>query len=79
VSQSRILKPLLLLCLIGAAVAIAACGDSDSSDSTSADSSTSSTSLADCTPDTLDTLSSRVRYPSSLSRHSAPTWNSIAR
>jgi polar amino acid transport system substrate-binding protein len=58
VSQSRILKPLLLLCLIGAAVAIAACGDSDSSDSTSADSSTSSTSLADCTPDTLDTLKS---------------------
>ena len=57
-SQSRILKPLLLLCLIGAAVAIAACGDSDSSDSTSADSSTSSTSLADCTPDTLDTLKS---------------------
>ena len=57
-SQSRMLKPLLLLCLIGAAVAIAACGDSDSSDSTSADSSTSSTSLADCTPDTLDTLKS---------------------
>ncbi|HEX2388551.1 MAG TPA: ABC transporter substrate-binding protein [Solirubrobacterales bacterium] len=52
------LKPLLLLCLIGAAVAIAACGDSDSSDSTAADSSTSSTSLADCTPDTLDTLKS---------------------
>jgi len=58
VSQSRMLKPLLLLCLIGAAVAIAACGDSDSSDSTAADSSTSSTSLADCTPDTLDTLKS---------------------
>ena len=57
-SQSRMLKPLLLLCLIGAAVAIAACGDSDSSDSTAADSSTSSTSLADCTPDTLDTLKS---------------------
>jgi len=56
VSQSRMLKPLLLLCLIGAAVAVAACGDSDSSDSTAADSSTSSTSLADCTPDTLDTL-----------------------
>ena len=55
-SQSRMLKPLLLLCLIGAAVAVAACGDSDSSDSTAADSSTSSTSLADCTPDTLDTL-----------------------
>ena len=57
-SQSRMLKPLLLLCLIGAAVAIAACGDSDSSDSTAADSSTSSTALADCTPDTLDTLKS---------------------
>ena len=55
-SHSRILKYLLLSCLVGASVLIAACGSSDdtSSDSTSA----SSTSLADCTPDTMDTLKS---------------------
>jgi polar amino acid transport system substrate-binding protein len=56
VSKSRMLKSLLLLCLLGAAVVVAACG-SDSTDSTSAD-STGTTSLADCTPDTLETLKS---------------------
>ena len=30
-------------------------------------------------PDTLDTRSSFTRNPSSFSRHSAPTWNTIAR
>ncbi len=55
-SHSRLLKSLLLLCLAGAAVFVAACGSSDdtSSDSTSA----STASLADCTPDTMDTLKS---------------------
>lgn len=55
-SHSRLLKSLLLLCLAGAAVFVAACGSSDdtSSDSTSA----STVSLADCTPDTMDTLKS---------------------
>jgi polar amino acid transport system substrate-binding protein len=54
VSQSRILKFLLLACMLGAAFAIAACGSSDSSDSTSGDATVAS--LADCTPDTLDTV-----------------------
>jgi len=56
VSHSRLLKSLLLLCLAGAAVFVAACGSSDdtSSDSTSA----STVSLADCTPDTMETLTS---------------------
>ena len=55
-SHSRLLKSLLLLCLAGAAVFVAACGSSDdtSSDSTSA----STVSLADCTPDTMETLKS---------------------
>ncbi len=57
-SQSRILKSLLALCMIGAAFVVAACGSSDSSDSTSSDSSTATTSLADCTPDSLDTVTS---------------------
>ena len=57
-SQPRILKFLLLACLLGAAVAVAACGDSDSTDATSADGTTATTSLADCTPDTLETLQS---------------------
>ncbi|HET6830880.1 MAG TPA: ABC transporter substrate-binding protein [Solirubrobacterales bacterium] len=54
VSQPRILKSLLLVCLIGAAVAVAACGDSDSTDST--DATAGATSLADCTPETLETV-----------------------
>ena len=54
-SQSRILKFLLLACMIGAAFAVVACGSSDSSDSTSGDSTVAS--LDDCTPDTLDTVS----------------------
>jgi polar amino acid transport system substrate-binding protein len=58
VSKSRTLKFLLLACLLGAAVAVAACGDSDSTDATSADGTTATTSLADCTPDSLDTLDS---------------------
>ncbi len=53
-SQSRILKFLLLACMIGAAFAVVACGSSDSSDSTSGDSTVAS--LDDCTPDTLDTV-----------------------
>ena len=55
-SHSRLLKSLLLLCLAGAAVFVAACGQlhDTSSDSTSA----STVSLADCTPDTMDTLKS---------------------
>ena len=57
-SKSRTLKFLLLACLLGAAVAVAACGDSDSTDATSADGTTATTSLADCTPDSLDTLDS---------------------
>lgn len=56
-SQPRILKSLLLVCMLGAAFAIAACGGSDSTDSTAAD-TTGTTSLADCTPDQLDTLKS---------------------
>ncbi|MEZ5073994.1 MAG: ABC transporter substrate-binding protein [Solirubrobacterales bacterium] len=58
-SQPRILKSLLLVCMLGAAFAIAACGGSDSTDSTAAD-TTGTTSLADCTPDQLDTLKSGV-------------------
>ena len=53
-SQSRILKFLLLACMLGAAVTVAACGSSDSSDSTSGDATVAS--LDDCTPDTLDTV-----------------------
>src|SRR5262245_30240972 len=30
-------------------------------------------------PETLENLSIRLRYPSSLSRHRLPAWNSIAR
>jgi polar amino acid transport system substrate-binding protein len=55
VSQSRILKSLLLACMLGAAFVVAACGSSDSSDSTSGDATVAS--LSDCTPDTLDTVS----------------------
>jgi polar amino acid transport system substrate-binding protein len=54
VSQSRILKFLLLACMLGAAFVIAACGSSDSSDSTSGDATVAS--LDDCTPDSLDTV-----------------------
>ena len=54
-SNSRLLKSLLLLCLAGAAVFVAACGSSDDTDSTSGD---STVALSDCTPDTLETLSS---------------------
>jgi polar amino acid transport system substrate-binding protein len=54
VSQPRTLKFLLLACLIGTAVALAACGDDDSTDATSADGTT--VALADCTPETLETL-----------------------
>jgi polar amino acid transport system substrate-binding protein len=54
VSQPRTLKFLLLACLIGAAVAVAACGEDDSTDATSADGTT--VALADCTPETLETL-----------------------
>ena len=53
-SQSRILKFLLLACMLGAAVTVAACGSSDSSDSTSGDATVAS--LDDCTPDSLDTV-----------------------
>ena len=53
--HSRLLKSLLLLCLAGAAVFVAACGGSDDTDSTSGD---STVALSDCTPDTLETLSS---------------------
>jgi polar amino acid transport system substrate-binding protein len=56
VSQPRTLKFLLLACLIGAAVAVAACGEDDSTEATSADGTTAA--LADCTPDTLETLQS---------------------
>jgi polar amino acid transport system substrate-binding protein len=56
VSQPRTLKFLLLACLIGAAVAVAACGDSDSTDATSAGDAT--VALADCTPESLETLQS---------------------
>ena len=56
-SNSRLLKSLLLLCLAGAAVFVAACGSSD--DTSSSDSTSASTvSLADCTPDTMETLKS---------------------
>jgi len=54
--MSRILKSLLLVGLLGATVALAACGGSDSSDSTAAEGTTATASLADCTPDTMDTL-----------------------
>jgi polar amino acid transport system substrate-binding protein len=54
VSQSRILKFLLLACMLGAAFVVAACGSSDSSDSTAGDATVAS--LNDCTPDTLDTV-----------------------
>ena len=30
-------------------------------------------------PETLETRARRRRYPASLSRHSTPTWNTIAR
>ncbi len=53
-SQSRILKFLLLTCMLGAAFAVAACGSSDSTDSSSSDATVAS--LDDCTPDTLDTV-----------------------
>ena len=53
-SQSRILKYLLLTCMLGAAFAVAACGSSDSTDSSSSDATVAS--LDDCTPDTLDTV-----------------------
>ena len=53
-SQSRILKFLLLTCMLGAAFAVAACGSSDSTDSSSSDATVAA--LDDCTPDTLDTV-----------------------
>ncbi|MEZ5156173.1 MAG: ABC transporter substrate-binding protein [Solirubrobacterales bacterium] len=53
-SNSRILKPLLLTLMLGAALAVAACGSSDSTDSSAGDATVAS--LDDCTPDTLDTL-----------------------
>ncbi len=53
-SQSRILKFLLLTCMLGAAFAVAASGSSDSTDSSSSDATVAS--LDDCTPDTLDTV-----------------------
>ncbi len=56
-SHSRILKFLLLSCLVGAAVAVAACGSSDDT-SSDASTSTAAVSLDDCTPDQLDTLTS---------------------
>lgn len=57
-SQPRTLKFLLLACLLGATVALAACGGDDSTEATSADGTTATTALADCTPETLDTLQS---------------------
>jgi polar amino acid transport system substrate-binding protein len=58
VSQARVLKSLLLFCLAGAAVFVAACGSSSDDSTTDASTSDSTTSLADCTPDQLDTLKS---------------------
>jgi polar amino acid transport system substrate-binding protein len=60
VSQPRILKSkkaLWLFCLVGASVALAACGSSDDT-SSDASTSTADVSLDDCTPDQLDTLTS---------------------
>ena len=53
-SNSRILKSLLLALMLGAAFVVAACGSSDSTDSSSGDATVAS--LEDCTPDTLDTV-----------------------
>ncbi len=56
-SDSRILKFLLLACLVGASAAVVACGSSDDT-SSDASTSTAAVSLDDCTPDQLDTLTS---------------------